>query len=47
MDSEKKHLEDDSLIEESEVQQTDQPELSESEIQAVLEAILFTASEPI
>ena len=46
MDSEKKHLEDDSLIKESEVQQTDH-DLSESEIQAVLEAILFTASEPI
>ena len=47
MDSEQEHLEDDSLIEEGEVQQTDQPDLSESEIQAVLEAILFTASEPI
>ena len=47
MDSEKKHLEDDSLIEEDEAQQTDQADLSESEIQAILEAVLFTASEPI
>jgi len=47
MDSEKKHFEDDSLIEKDEAQQTDQADLSESEIQAILEAVLFTASEPI
>ena len=47
MDSEKKHLEEDSLIEKDEAQQTDQADLSESEIQTILEAVLFTASEPI
>ncbi|MDP6746908.1 MAG: SMC-Scp complex subunit ScpB [Candidatus Poribacteria bacterium] len=47
MDSEKKNFEDDSLIEKDEAQQTDQADLSESEIQAILEAVLFTASEPI
>ena len=35
------------MIEEDEAQQTDQADLSESEIQAILEAVLFTASEPI